>query len=246
MQMRGSLTIVVVAVGVLLSSRGAAQSEPHLPEQYLAVKLGLSIAGSLDVHSDGHTLNRGEGEPPIKLEPVDKQSSLQSASLAAEVDYMFSAHRLLALGALFGFQSWHSKAADLTKESTSYGFDVGLVIQPRLPLSSSFELYLSVPLSLTFDLLNEYKTWTDLQHVGKGGAEDVDPAYGYGLGVLLGARYALSGRFGVLLEVGYQRFAFTHDVAFRIDDMVDPMGSGASLGLDMVTQQFRVNAGVFF
>jgi hypothetical protein len=246
MQMRGSLTIVVVAVGVLLSSRGAAQSGPHLPEQYLAVKLGLSIAGSVDVHSDGRMLKHSEDDPAIALAAVDKESNLQSASLAAEVDYLFSAHRFLALGALFGFHSWHSEAADQTGESTSYGFDVGLIVQPRLPLSAQFELYLSVPVGLTLSLLNEYKTWTEFQHLDQGVAEDVDPAYGYGVGVMLGARYALSGRFGVLLEFGYQRFAFTHDIAFRIRDNIDAMGSGTGLGVDLATSQFRVNAGVFF
>lgn len=244
--MRRSLTIVVVAIGVMLSSRGAAQSEPRLPAQYLAVKAGLSIGGSLNVHSDGRMLENSDGEPVIALAPVEKDPNLQSASLAAEVDYLFSAHRFLALGGLFGLHSWHSEAADLTGESTSFGFDVGFVIQPRLPLSSRFELYLSVPLSLTLSLLNEYKAWTELQHLDQGVAEDVDQAYGFGVGVMLGARYALSGRFGVLLEFGYQRFAFSHEVNFRLHEDPPMMGSGTSLGLDMVTQQFRLNAGVFF
>jgi hypothetical protein len=246
MQMRGRLTIVVVSVGALLSSRGAAQSEPHLPEQYLAVKVGLSIGGSVNVHSDGRTLKHSDGEQVIAVAPVDEKSNLASASLAAEVDYLFSAHRYLALGGLFGLHSWHSEAADRTGEASSFGLDVGLVIQPRLPLSSRVEFYLSVPLSLTLSLLNEYKTWTERQHTDQGVAEDVDPAYGFGVGVMLGARYALRGRFGVLLELGYQRFAFTHDVNFRIGEDIDPMGSGTRLGLDLVTQQFRLNAGVFF
>jgi hypothetical protein len=245
--MRGSLIFVVVATGLSLSSRVDAQSEPQLPQQYLSVKLGLSVAGSLSASSDAVTLKHDEGEPAVTVAPVDSKGDLQSPSFAAEVDYIFALHRYFGLGALLGFQTWHSKpAADLLKEGGSYGFDAGAVLQPRLPIGSNFELYLSIPLSLTLSLLNEYKTWTELPHGTQGTAESVGPTFGLGLGVLVGARYALGSHFGLLLELGYQRYMFTHTVQFQISEEVDHDGSGTGLGLNLVTQQFRINAGVFF
>lgn len=244
--MRGSLTVVVIVIGLLLPRRGAAQTEPQLPEQYLSVKIGLGIAGSVSVSSDAQTLRANDADEPVVISALDSKSDLKSGAIAAEIDYIFSAHRYLGIGGLWGFHTWRSQAAEQLGEGTSLGFEVGVVIQPRLPLTPSFELYLSLPISLTLSILNEYKAWTDIPHLAQGAAEDVDPTYGYGLGALVGARYSLSRHFGLLLEFGYQRFAFTHDVAFRVSEMEDPMGSGTNIGLAMATSQFRVNAGVFF
>jgi hypothetical protein len=245
--MRGSLTVVVVAIGLLLTRRGAAQSEPQLPEQYLSVKLGLGLGGSIHVGSDGQTLRPTEDEADvIAIAPVDRKSDLKSAAFAGEVNYIFSLHRNLGIGGLWGIHTWRSNAAELMGEGTSFGVEVGAVIQPRLPLTNSFELYVALPISLTLDILNEYKAWGEIPHVMEGTAEHVDPAFGYGLGALLGARYAITGHFGVLLEFGYQRFAFTHDVDFHVHEDRAAEGSGTTIGLNVVTQQFRANAGVFF
>jgi len=245
--MRGSLTIVVVvATGLVLSSRGSAQSNPQLPAQYLAVKLGLSIGGSLTAHSDARTLKASEDDMPVQLAPIDRDNGLKSASPLAEVAYLFSAHRFFAIGPLLGLHSWRSEAASTLGESTSLGVDLGLILQPRIPLGSRFELYLSIPLNLTLSILNEYRTWTEVQHGDQGAAESVDPAYGWGIGVLVGARYAITSGVGLLLELGWQRYAFTHEVQYRLSSTLDEMGSGTGLDLDLVTSQFRVNAGVFF
>jgi hypothetical protein len=245
--MRGSLTIVVVVTtGLLLSSRGSAQSEPQLPAQYLSVKLGLSIGGSLSAHSDARTLKASEDDMPVQLAPIDRDNGLKSASPLAEVAYLFSAHRFFALGPLLGLHSWRSEAGSALGESSSFGVDLGLVLQPRLPLGKRFELYVSIPLSLTLSILNEYKAWTELQYGDRGAAESVDPTYGWGVGVLVGARYAITSSVGLLLELGWQRYAFTHEVQYRLSSVLDPMGSGSSLDLELATSQFRVNAGVFF
>lgn len=245
--MRCRLTVVVVvAIGLGMSSPGSAQSEPQLPRQYLAVKLGLSIGGSLAAHIDASTLKHSKVDAPFVLPAIDRDSRLKSASPLAEIDYLFAAYRHLALGPLLGLHSWRSETGEALGEATSLGFDVGLIVQPRLPLGPRFELYLSIPLSLTLSILNEYKAWTELQYLNKGNAERVDPAYGWGIGAVLGARYALTSSVGVLLELGWQRYAVTHDVQFRSTDTPDDTGSGATLGLELATSQFRVNAGVYF
>jgi hypothetical protein len=253
--MRGSLTVVVIAIGLLLSRRGAAQTEQQLPDQYLAVKLGIGIAGSVSASSDAQTLRPTDERDTIVLTALDGSSDLKSGAIAAEVDYIFSAHEYFGVGGLLGFHTWRSTAAEGTGEGTSLGFQVGFILQPRVPLSRNFELYVSLPISLTLSLLNEYKAWAEVTHprldAGANGAlqgvaEDADPTYGYGIGALIGARYAISGQFGLLLEFGYQRFGFTHDVAFRVSDALDNMGSGTNIALHTATSQFRLNAGVFF
>lgn len=249
--MRGSLTTaVVLAIGLLSSSKGSAQSEPRLPPQYLAIKLGLSLGGSAHIHSDPTRLREDADDPGVELSEFDRSNGLKSASPLAEVDYLFGAHPYFALGPLLGFHSWHSSAASSIGEGTSFGVDFGVILQPRLPISSSFELYVSVPISLTLSFLNEYKIWTELQHfqgaMMQGTAEEVDPAYGYGIGVLIGARYAITSGLGVLLEFGWQRYAFTHDVQFRVSTNIDSMGSGEAIDLSVATSQFRLNAGIFF
>jgi hypothetical protein len=253
MEMRGSLSFVFVVLSLVSMPRlGVAQSDTSLPEQYLAIKGSLAFVGSVGVHTDAHTLEKGDDDAQIQVAALEDSSALTTPGLGAEIDYLFSAHRLLAVGGLFGMHTWHSKQADSNGEGTNFGFEVGVVIQPRLPLSSKFELYISLPITLTLSILNEYKTWTELRHFDpmtgdpQGTADDVDPNYGYGLGALLGARYAISGSFGVLTELGYQRFAFTHDVDFKISVALDKMGSGAELGVAAVTHQFRWNVGVFF
>jgi hypothetical protein len=221
------------------------------------VKLGLGVGGSVQVGSDAQTLRSSEdGGDPIVLAPVDATSDLKSPAFTAEVNYIFSVHRNLGIGGLWGFHTWRSEAAEVTREGTSLGVEVGAVIQPRLPVTENLELYLAIPISLTLSILKEYKAWAETPHVTpatqdmpempQGDAEHVDPAFGYGLGALVGARYALSRDFGVLLEFGYRRFAFTHNVDFRLSETLDNMGSGTTIGLATVTQQFRVNAGVFF
>src|SRR3954451_14165603 len=159
--MRGSLTIVVVVTaGLLLSSRGSAQSEPQLPPQYLAIKLGLALAGSVHAHVDGRMLKAGEEDMPVSLATIDRDSALEIPGPFVEIEYLFSAYRMLALGPLLGFHSWRSTAAASAHEDPSFGVDLGFIIQPRLPLGRRFELYLSIPLSLTLGVLNEYRTWT--------------------------------------------------------------------------------------
>jgi hypothetical protein len=254
--MRGSLTVAVIAIGLLLTGRGEAQNEPQLPEQYLSVKLGLGVGGSVHVASDAQTVPPSENGEPIVLTAVDGSSDLKTPAFAAEVNYIFSLHRYFGLGGLWGFHTWRSDAAETLREGTSLGVEVGAVIQPRLPVTENLELYVALPITLTLSILNEYRTWAQAPHVipamqgmpemTQGDAEHVDPAFGYGLGALLGARYAISRNFGVLLEFGYRRFAFTHNVDFRVSETLDSMGSGTAIGLATVTQQFRVNAGVFF
>ncbi|HKU37788.1 MAG TPA: hypothetical protein VJR89_06570 [Polyangiales bacterium] len=229
----------------LAATRGQAQSSASLPDSYLAVKLGLGFAGDLNVDAEGASLRKTNSDMFVNLDPVDATSGL-GLSFAGEAAYLFGLHRNIALGPAWGLHTWRSNAAGDAGDGTSLGFELSLVTQARVPLGSRLELYVSLPLGMTFSILNEYKTWTNGPNGDVGSAEDVDPTYGFVFGAYLGMRYAVSGTFGLLTELGYQRYAFTHPVEFRIDESEDPMGIGTTLDLGMVTQQVRWNVGVFF
>jgi hypothetical protein len=238
--MRGSATLVVAVIGICLAaSGGAAQTTTKLPAAYVAVKGGLAPAGSVNADAEGASLGDGDDNLPIVLEPVNGNSGL-NVSFAAEVGYLFSLHPYFALGPAFGLHTWRSDQG--SAEGVSIGLDLSLVPQARLPVSETFEVYFSVPLGITLSLLNEYKAWV----TGPGVAEDVDPTYGWSFGAYLGLRWAISGSFGLLTELGYQRYAFTHDVEFQVDVNRDKKGNGAIVALALVTQQLRWNVGVFF
>lgn len=250
--MRRSWRIAAAVMGIALAPGVvAAQSSAQLPDAYVAVKGSLGFLGSLDVHTDAHTFKGGDDDPPIEIVAVDDSSDLMTPGAGADVSYLFSADRYLAIGPVLGIHSWQSKAGDAAREGGSLAFDLGVTIQPRLPVSEIVELYVALPITFTMSFLNEYKLWVNPKHLTatnepQGDAEDVDPTYGYGIGAFLGARFAVSGHFGVLSEIGYQRYGFSHGVDFQVSDALNMMGIGTTLGLDCVVHQFRFNVGVFF
>lgn len=233
--------IFFTLVLAVLTNRAVAQSDAELPEAYLAIKAVLGFEGSASVHNDRYTLTQNDDAAPIVIPEVDSAADLNT-SFGAEAQYVFSLHRYFGVGGVFGMRAWKSAAG----ESTSFNFDVGLSPQFRIPVSTQFELYVAVPIAVVLSVLGEYKAWSEARHSAYGTAKSVSPTYGYGLGLLAGARFAISGSFGGLLEVGYQRYAFTHGVQFQILESLDMMGLGTRLELDVVTEQLRVNAGVFF
>jgi hypothetical protein len=245
--MRGSATLVVAALGIWLSAtRGAAQASGKLPAAYVVVKGGLAPLGSVHADSEGASLGKGDNDKDIVVESHQADSGLNVA-FAAEVGYLFSLQRYFALGPAFGVHTWRSDRARAAGEDTSTGLDLSVVPQARLPLSDSFELYVSLPLGITLSLLSEYKNWIEQPPNDMVGvAEDVDPSYGWGFGAYVGVRLLLTGSFGVLTELGYQRYAFSHNVEFRVAETVAAMGAGTTLNLSLVTQQLRWNVGVFF
>ncbi|HKP64770.1 MAG TPA: hypothetical protein VJV78_48880 [Polyangiales bacterium] len=243
---RGSAIFVVAVVGTCFAAaRGAAQTTPKLPEAYVSVKGGLAPVGSLNADTEGASLGMGDDGMPIEF-PSHQGESALNVAFAAEVGYLFSLHPYLALGPALGVHTWQSNAGKSAGEGGSTGLDLSLVPQARLPLSDTFELYVSLPLGMTLSLLGEYKVWVEQPNHDWGTANDVDPTYGWSFGAYVGARLLIEGNFGVLTELGYQRYAFTHRVEFQVLESKDMMGTGTTLDLALVTQQLRWNVGVFF
>ena len=242
--MRGSAIFVVAVLGICLATtRGAAQTSPTLPPAYAAVKGGLAPLGGLSADHEGASFGDSNAGMPIVLDAAQGESGL-NVSFAAEFSYLFSLHEFFALGPAIGMHTWQSEKAEAAGEGVSIGLDLSIVPQARLPLSEGFEVYVSLPLGITLSLLNEYTTWVQDPMVGV--AEDVDPTYGWSFGAYLGVRWAIHGSFGVLTEIGYQRYAFTHGVEFQVNESLDMVGIGDTVSLGLVTQQLRWNVGVFF
>ena len=243
---RGSATLVVALFGICLTAaRGAAQTTSKLPEAYVTVKVGLAPVGSLNTDTEGASLGKGDNDKLIEF-PSHQAESTLNVAFAAEVGYMFSLHPFFALGPALGVHTWQSNEGKSAGEGGSTGLDLSLVPQARLPVSDTFELYVSLPVSITLSLLGEYKRWVEEPNKDWGEATDVDPSYGWGFGAYVGARLLIEGNFGVLTELGYQRYAFTHEAEFHVLESLDAMGTGTMLDLAMITQQLRWNVGVFF
>ncbi len=238
--------------------RGVAQSDAELPQSYAVLKLGAGLLGSVGVQNDERVLANDPARNRIRI-PMQDASSALGTSFAGEAQYVFGIHEHFAFGGLLGAHTWHSDKAASLNESANFAFDVGVAAQARIPISARFELYVAVPVALTLSILNEYKTWTELSFppvtsndddeprlVQLGEARSVPPTFGFGIGIHAGARFAISGDFGLLAEVGYQRYAFTHRVQFYVSELVDEMGVGTALSVNFATDQLRLMVGAFF
>jgi hypothetical protein len=77
-----------------------------------------------------------------------------------------------------------------------------------------------------------------------GGGADADPALGFTLSILAGARFAFGDRFGLLAEAGYTRHIFSHDVTLRMTSF--GARSRTHTDLDIDVEQLAFNVGVWF
>lgn len=106
--------------------------------------------------------------------------------------------RFLVLGPLFQFGSWRADSAS----SRSYYIDVDLYIRARLPITSkstNFQLWVGVPIGLTFDILS-----SDMANVSGAGL-------GWNVGVLGGGAVHFTPKFGLFAEIGWLQHKVTHD-----------------------------------
>lgn len=204
---------IAVACAVQLQAADAHAQRDPFGDPHFAVKLMLGLGGEAEV------------------------AALESDLLAtwgAGLQYMHPLHRNFALGGAFSVQSWQTEAGDDADLDRNVLADLVLVPAAKLPLNGDVELYLAVPLGVSVDFLGEDQV---------GGASlgaEIDAAPGFTLGLLFGARFALSSSAGLLAEVGYTVHAYEHEgTAFA--------GALAASGnFDVDLGQFALNVGVFF
>jgi outer membrane protein with beta-barrel domain len=226
-----SLPIAVFAVlaTALIGARAAAQDKAQTQsrdENYFAAKLMLGIGGDVDA-SVGNASTSSDAE----------------LTFGGGFGYMVPLHRYFVLGGQLSVQSWQSKAGDNANADRNVMGDLTLVPQGRLPLTHDIELYVAVPIGLSLDFLSRSQVTAGVAGLG-GASVDVDPALGFTVSFMAGARFALADSFGLLAELGYSLHSFSHNVTVSAN--VLGVGGGASTDVDIDIGQFALNAGVFF
>jgi hypothetical protein len=227
-----SMTLVALASLSLLTAQAPAHAQEQAPQQsssldgpYFAIELMLGAGGTLStgsVSAAGVTVN-ASGSDDLRL------------TFGGGAEYMHPLHRYFALGGRFGIASWQSRGEHNAGASRNLMLDLSLVPQGRLPITSTIELYLGVPIGLTVDFLNSVSaSVTGLASV------KADPGFGLNLGLLLGARFALSKNVGLFTELGYGLHKFSHTLS------VQALGVSASGNMSLTLEQIALNFGVFF
>jgi len=179
-------------------SPAAAQEVRSQDDPYVAIKLALGVGGStgLETSAAGLTVSgKDDLEPSIGLAGA----------------YMHPLHRYFVLGGQLGFLSWQTQSGDNANLNRNWLLDLTLVPAGRLPLTDDIELSLGIPVGLAVDFWGD-----DRISAGVGGinvvAGDVGTGLGFTIGVMLGARFALSKSIGLVVELGYVAHDFSHTV----------------------------------
>jgi hypothetical protein len=207
---------LVLAMWLLVPVLVHAQQTKSRDDAYFAGKLLLGVAGNADIG------------------PADDDLETTYGLAFA---YMHPLHRYFALGGEIALQSWQTELADDLNADRNVLGDLTIVPQGRLPITHDVELYLALPIGLTLDFFNGAGTLG----VGGVGTVDTDPALGFTLSFLFGARFALSQSVGLLAELGYTLHSFSHDIDART-----ALGSARVGNVDFDLSQLALRFGVFF
>jgi hypothetical protein len=206
---------LLVLSSFLIATLGAepvrAEHEAALDGPHFTLKLTLGWAG--EVHGG------------VRTTELDPSSASRSAILRAPLNvrdpfgwetggsglepsygmagqYVWPLLRYFALGAQLGLFAWRTEMHGFGNARRNLAFDLAVVPEGRLPVLQWFELYLALPLGATLDVFNQGDRDSSQ---GTSVALEGTTAVGFTGSVLVGARFALSGRLGVLVELGYTR-----------------------------------------
>ena len=230
-----SFSLVLAALALTPTAR--AQHDDALRGNYVVVKATLGFGGSSDLDSDSVSI------PVINTSFNLADSSGWNEDLelsyGLSAQYMWDLHRYFALGGLFGVMSWRSDFDDDVDADRNVAFDLAVVPQGRLPLTEAIELYVSVPIGITLDLLNQFDRSGTL--LGTPYKYEGDSAIGFTFSALVGARFAITRSFGLLAEFGYTYRTFSHEVTVSAGGMTVAKVSG-----DLSLGQIALNVGAWF
>jgi hypothetical protein len=229
--------LVCSALGIGSSAR-AQDRRPALDDPYFGVELALGFAGKVDLAAGSVRL----GNTTITANGNGDSNYDAEVAIGGALRYMRPLHRYFALGARIAVQSWRSDSNADTGRNIA--FDLSLLPQGRVPLSHTIELYLSIPVGLTFDVLNEIDASADIPALMTGASVDADPGFGWNLGFMFGSRFAVSRDVGLFAEIGYAVHRVSHDINF--DAQVGGVGGKVVVDLDVMWSQLALNAGVTF
>jgi hypothetical protein len=217
-----------------------AQKKAALDDPYFAAGFMLAVGGDVDAETHGGTLAgaavssdngiSGDGSPEV--------------GLGGGLTYMHPLHRYFGLGGRFAIQTWRIDTDADTGRNIA--FDLALVPQGRLPITSAIELYLALPIGLTYDVLNQYDTAASVSfaNVMAGLSLKADSGFGWNLAALLGARFAISSGFGLFADVGYAFHSFSHTL--KGEAALGGAAVNGSLSVDITLSQVAIDIGAYF
>jgi hypothetical protein len=210
-------TVLAFVVVAWCTRPAAAQTQVESRDDgYFAAKLMLGLAGSASA-SVGNVSGSSDAD----------------VTFGGGFAYMAPLHRYFVLGGQLALQSWRTSNGNGSRNLMG---DLTVVPQGRLPVTHDVELYVSVPIGISLDFLNQVGA-----NVSGIANVDADPAVGFTFSVLAGARFGLSDNFGLLAELGYTLHSFSHSVTAQA------LGVTATTGnIDVDIEQLALNLGVFF
>jgi hypothetical protein len=229
---------VVLCLWVAFASGVRAQQTPSqdkssMDEGYFAAKLMLGFAGTVGATNNNVAGANVSASSSDKLRPT----------FGGGAQYMHPLHRYFVLGGLFAGHSWQNRNGGNAGTSRNTMLDLAIVPEGRLPITREVELYLALPVGVSLDFWNGPKAYfaaAGLVNIDV----SADTAVGFNLGLLFGARFALSRAFGLLAEVGYTLHSFSHDI--NVQANVAGFSAGGSASVDLTLEQLAVNLGVYF
>jgi hypothetical protein len=232
-------TLCLAAIVSLLASAGSAHAD-DLSDPYLGVELMLGFSGDMDVSTDGFRV----GGAAVDLGESASLDFTPEVAFGGGVIYMHPLMKYFALGGRFAVLSWRSD--DDGPGDRNLAFDLAAVPQLRLPLSAAVELYVSVPIGITLDLLNELDGSAALSIAGvmAGASIEADAGVGWNLAGLFGVRFAVASGFGLFAEMGYGLHQVSHDVRVRAG--VGDLSTEAAADFDVSWSQIAFDVGAYF
>ena len=227
---------VWLILGVLAIAAPAHADD--LSDPYAAITLNLGLAGDADLHTDGIRI------AGLSLAAGASADFAPQVSIGGGILYMHPIIDFFSLGGRFSVLSWRTDSEG--SGSRNLAFDLAVVPQARLPLTAAIELYLSIPVGIAMNVLNEFDRTASLDFAGLNASASLDSDLGVGWNVaaLVGARLALSRSFGLLAELGYGLHSVSHDVSFRAG--IGGASGEAAADVDVRWSQIALDVGAYF
>lgn len=225
-----------LALALVAITSVANAQEKNFDQPYIGVKAKLGFGG-------------------VDMTPEDSNVSFTSGlspSFGLAGQYVYPLHEFFAVGGMLGITSWRSSEGG--DGGRNLNFDLAVLPVGKYAVLENLELYLTLPLGLTLDFLNEVDSRNGLFSplLGGGGGTKIEGggSVGFMISLLVGARYALSHSMGLLAELGWEHHAVTHGIEASIElatmNGTVTVGTPRKVDYSVVWDQFVIHLGAYF
>ena len=205
-----ALAVLLSSLAFLPASTALAQNADFPMGPQFAAKLMLGLGGDVELDPDGTTVNF---EDDLEV------------TWGVGVHFLYPVIKWFAIGGQIAVQSWTPDTAD----DSNVLLDIVALPAGLLPLADKVQLYASVPIGISLDF------WGDDPAVG-----DIGTGFGFTVGIMLGAQFALSDSFGLLAELGFVGHGWEHEAE------ASAVGVTVQNDVEVNISQFALNFGAYF